>query len=104
MLFRSLVEMFKTAIVAGYPVPLATEVDQVFEDYDGHGSMTIPGTSLGGHYICGVGYETMSSGKTVFEFANSWGKSWGDQGFFYADESWLKKTTDRYVMSLHRTK
>jgi C1A family cysteine protease len=97
-------EMFKSAIAAGYPVPLATQVDQAFEDYNGHGSVTTPGESLGGHYVCGVGYETMPSGKTVYEFVNSWGESWGDKGCFYADEPWLKNTTDRYVMNLHRTK
>ena len=97
----SVVERIKQAITSGYAVPLATQVDASFEDYNGSGVLSAPTSTLGGHYICAVGYETMQKGNTVFTIANSWG-DWGDKGFGYCDESWLLRTTDRYVMNLHR--
>jgi len=35
---------------------------------------------LGGHAVCAVGYDNE---KSVFIIRNSWGTSWGDNGYFY---------------------
>ena len=93
----------RQAVSRGHAVPVATLVDQAFEDYDGRGLVTAPTGNLGGHYVCVVGYDTSASGRTVVEVANSWGEGWGDRGFARCDESWLRRTTDRYVMDLRRT-
>lgn len=45
----------------------------------------------GAHAIQLVGFET-KLGKTVFKFKNSWGKSWGEEGYGTIDEALLKKS------------
>ena len=37
---------------------------------------------VGGHALCIVGYDDNIAGG-VFKIANSWGKEWGDSGYFY---------------------
>lgn len=98
----TVVDRIKQAIVSGYAIPLATRVDQAFEDYDGYGTIAAPSGDLGGHYICAIGYDTLSSGRAIIEIANSWGTGWGDGGFARCEESWVIQTIDRYVMNLHR--
>lgn len=76
------------ALSQGYPVILGVQVDQAFENYDGTGVLTAPADNGGGHMLCIVGYRTVN-GKKQFRGVNSWGTSWGDRGFFWADEAWL---------------
>ena len=40
----------------------------------------------GGHAILIVGWGTTANGQLYYEIQNSWGVSWGDQGFFYMDK------------------
>lgn len=49
-------------------------------DPNGTGYVHPTGSIEGGHAYQIVGY---SRGLDVFTFQNSWGKSWGDNGFFY---------------------
>jgi C1A family cysteine protease len=44
-----------------------------------------PATVRGGHCVCLVGYRT--DGRFIIR--NSWGTSWGDQGFGYASEAYI---------------
>jgi C1A family cysteine protease len=47
------------------------------------GNMTMPNSSetmLGGHAVCAVGFD---DNRNVFIIRNSWGNSWGDNGYFY---------------------
>lgn len=99
----TVLDRIRQSIVSGIAVPLATQVDQAFEDYSGQGTITAPTRSLGGHYLCAVGYDTLSNGRMILEVANSWNKSWGDYGFGHCDESWILRTVDRYVMNLHQS-
>jgi hypothetical protein len=94
---------FRQAIVNGFPVPLATQVDQKFEDYQGKGLITFPtGRNFGGHYTCAIGYEDTASSGFVIEVANSWGTSWGSGGYYFADEKFFVQTVDRYVMDVRK--
>lgn len=43
---------------------------------------------IGGHAIVIVGYD---DAKKLVKFANSWGKSWGDQGFGYLPYDYVEK-------------
>lgn len=43
-----------------------------------------PATVVGGHAVCIVGYEA-----DHFIVRNSWGKTWGDQGFGYASSAYI---------------
>lgn len=45
---------------------------------------------LGGHCILLVGYDTS---KKVFKFQNSWGKSWGDNGYGYIPFNYIISNT-----------
>ena len=56
-------------------------------------------TLLGGHAVCIVGYD---DSRSIFIGRNSWGKSWGDRGYFYIPydyyDIWalIKNTTSKY--------
>jgi len=48
---------------------------------DTQGLIPVPqGQIIGGHALTFVGYD---DSRQVFKFKNSWGKSWGDQGYGY---------------------
>ena len=61
---------------AGNPVVYGTIVGQNWFDYTKGQVLTIPEDNQGGHCTCLVGYV---NGKFIGE--NSWGKSWGEQGY-----------------------
>jgi C1A family cysteine protease len=89
----------KNALAAGNPVVIGFSVYDSFEGawgdiphgQTGSGMMPFPNTAtetlLGGHAVCIVGYDdTMPvAGKANGRFIvrNSWGTSWGDNGYFY---------------------
>ncbi len=80
----------RSALVAGHAFTIAVDVTQAFEDYDG-GVMTsafLRGPSLGGHALAVLSYRTVA-GRIVFRGRNSWGTSWGIDGDFDFDESFL---------------
>jgi C1A family cysteine protease len=78
----------KNAIAAGTPVIIGFTVYDSFESdaVANTGMMPYPNTrtesQLGGHAVCIVGYDdTLAGGRFICR--NSWGTSWGDQGYFY---------------------
>lgn len=64
-----------------------------------------------GHALCVVGYDDKMLGKGAFKLINSWGKHWGDNGFFwityenfarfakYGYQAYLPSTNDAVVLS-----
>ena len=76
----------KVAIAAGNPVVVGFDVYDSFESaqVERTGLMPYPNTRteslLGGHAVCLVGYNDRQS---RFIARNSWGTSWGDNGYFY---------------------
>ena len=78
----------KNAIAAGTPVIVGFTVYDSFESdaVANTGMMPYPNTrtesQLGGHAVCIVGYDDNLNGGR-FICRNSWGTSWGDQGYFY---------------------
>ena len=87
----------KTALAANNPVAIGFDVYASFEDawgYIKHGSagcgiMPYPSVRseqlLGGHAVALVGYNDnlTGNGQGYFIARNSWGTSWGDNGYFY---------------------
>lgn len=70
----------KSSIASGNPVVVGVEH---YEDLDKLSTSnpvydTISGTSSGGHAICLVGYD---DSRSAFKFINSWGTSWGIDGY-----------------------
>lgn len=57
-----------------------------------NGEIEVPatGTLDWGHFIFLTGW-VVRNGKRFFEFVNSWGKEWGDNGFGYLPEEYLLK-------------
>lgn len=77
----------KHALSKGYPVFIAQQVTQSYEDFKGDGFINDDNLNepiLGGHATVIAGYE----GNRLYE-VNSWGESWGDFGIGKHEESWL---------------
>jgi C1A family cysteine protease len=74
----------KATLAAGFPVVFGIDVFESFMSSEvartGVVPMPAPGERrLGGHCILLCGYD---DAKQVFTIHNSWGKNWGDQGYF----------------------
>ncbi len=87
----------KAQLAQNRPVVVGILVDEGFNDLRGK---TIykeqKGQSFGGHAITIVGYNDSTN---AFKFQNSWGTTWGDNGFGYIDYRFLAKVCkSAYVM------
>lgn len=72
-----------TAIAEGNPIVFGFAVYESFSKVGKNGMMPMPkkGERVnGGHAVAIFGYD---ANKKVFIVRNSWGKNWGDQGYFY---------------------
>ncbi len=78
------------AWLAGHgPILVALNVDATWDNATAtHGLLDTfqPNTVRGGHAPCVVGYTT----EGRFIVRNSWGTAWGDHGFAYASEGYIK--------------
>lgn len=81
----------KTPLAMGIPVIWGFTVYPWFENVTSSG-VCIPQDGqpvLGGHAVEFVGYEKLPITRKVYGIGrNSWGTSWGDQGYFYIPLSW----------------
>ncbi|MFI9271360.1 C1 family peptidase [Kitasatospora sp. NPDC052896] len=82
----ALVNEVKSSLAQGEPVVFAFEVYQSLEDIDASTAANysyyptdseLAGQPLGGHEVAIVGYNDQG-----VKIANSWGSSWGDNGYF----------------------
>ncbi|HTX21309.1 MAG TPA: C1 family peptidase [Candidatus Aquilonibacter sp.] len=77
-------EQLKGCLASGYPFVFGFTVYESFESAQvaktGHASLPKSGErSIGGHAVVGVGYDDF---KNWFIVRNSWGNSWGMNGYF----------------------
>ncbi len=70
----------KTALALGHPIVFGFDVYASFESVGDDGVYTPQGGDVGGHCVVAVGYD---DAKGVVIVRNSWGTSWGDEGYFY---------------------
>ena len=86
----------KRALYMGFPIVAEFELDAPFENYNGKGIVQAPtGQILGRHALSIVGYE-----RTTFKIVNSWGMSWGDEGFASVSYEWLASGANAWALKL----
>ena len=80
----------KNLISMNLPVIVGMTVDEEFKNLKNTGWILNKRTGkvLGGHAVCIVGYD---DAKQAFKIQNSWGTSWGDNGYFWIDYNFFKK-------------
>ncbi|HYJ81580.1 MAG TPA: C1 family peptidase [Allosphingosinicella sp.] len=79
---------WRSWLAAHGPLLVALKVDKSWQDCDSTGKLDVfqPAPRHGGHAVAVVGYR--ADGRFILR--NSWGKTWGDQGFAYASEAYIK--------------
>jgi C1A family cysteine protease len=71
------------------PILIGLSVDSTWDNAAATGGeldVFRPSTARGGHAVCAVGYT--SKGRIIIR--NSWGTAWGDKGFAYASEDYIR--------------
>jgi len=95
----------KSCLSDGYPFVFGFAVYESFisPSVEQTGIVPMPGPSerlLGGHAVMAVGYSDMNQ---CFIVRNSWGKDWGDAGYFYLPYKYLTNqdlSADFWMISL----
>lgn len=86
------VEAIQAALAAGYPVSFGTLVTKRFLNCDSGEPIDKPSSgeeTLGGHALLIIGYKQDVDG-VLFEVLNSWGTDWGQGGFCWMTEDYIK--------------
>lgn len=84
------VEAIQTALRAGSPVVYGTSVGDAWLNYEAGQVLRPESQTNGGHATVLVGFD-----GDVFIGENSWGRSWGDDGFYLAHEDLIKDSRSR---------
>lgn len=58
--------------------------------FDSHGVATVPANVDWGHAVWICGYVKLPDGRKALKFKNSWGNQWGDNGYGYFPEEFVK--------------
>jgi Papain family cysteine protease len=94
-------DQIKGALAKGEPVVTLIILDPAFQDLSPTNKIWQSDDyqpSDGGHAITLVGYDDRSQ---TFKFINSWGTSWGDDGYAYVTyDSFVARTAEAYVMHM----
>lgn len=85
----------------GQLIALAVLVPRSFMRAGGNGRIPDPGEDeeiLGGHALCGAGnfYDRSFTGGRCLHGPQSWGQTWGDNGWFYLPASYARTQHRQY--------
>lgn len=76
------------ALASGFPVVVGLQITHAWDDPTGD-TLSLPGApAIGGHAVTLVGYKRTGS-KVLFRLRNSWGESWGDEGYIWLPSEWI---------------
>lgn len=96
------VNEFKTALSIGHPIAFGFIVKDSFERVDSSGILTYDPKEpdCGGHAVLCCGYNDDINGKGYIKIMNSWGPSWGNNGYFYMPYEYLESglCSDAWIM------
>ena len=92
----------KRALDLGFPVVIAFNVTQDFDNMWGNGGIwsTNNGTSRGGHATCVVGYDDT---RQQFKVQNQWGTFGGDNGYFWVTYNMIANNCCREMYIVYGT-
>jgi C1A family cysteine protease len=94
------IKQIKQALSAGNPVVFGTKVAASFKAVNSDTVVYNPGGGwIGGHAMCIVGWSEL---KQAFEVRNSWGTSWGVNGYCWMDKNYIASsiTSDIWVPTI----
>ena len=101
------IDLFKLALSHGNPVVFGFDVYESFMTLSTakSGIMPIPKDTeklLGGHAVVAVGYndekDSLENSKGCFLVRNSWGKDWGNDGYFWMPYENIKYISDCWII------
>ncbi len=90
----------KQALNAGNPVVFGTQITNFFRGIRDDSVVQKPSSGfIGGHAMVIVGW---SESKDAFQVRNSWGESWGNNGYCYMSADYIRweKTSDLWVPTI----
>lgn len=86
---------FRTAMAAGFPVIVAVQAGSRFQTFNGSGIAYVDGGS--GNHAVHVDDIQVVNGTEVYDMANSWGLSFGQQGRLYLSWDSFAQTFTTHV-------
>jgi hypothetical protein len=89
-----------SALTLGMIPAFGISVGQNFSNLSSEGVCPPPTMVIGGHALSACGLKKSQSGAWLIKFQNSWGASWGLNGYAYLSEASFAKTLDAYVIIL----
>lgn len=93
----------EAAIAEGFPILFGFTVFESFESnvVASTGLMPMPSkddSAVGGHAVLAVGYDRA---KKILKVRNSWGKDWGDHGYFYMPYEYVESRLTSDWWTIH---
>jgi hypothetical protein len=90
------VDGVRRAIAAGFPVVAGWMVDEAFLHWNGDGVVTGQLRPIGGHCMVITSYAA----DGTFRLLNSWGRSWGREGWGVVDDMFVSSLQDGWVLEI----
>lgn len=92
----------RAALSARHPIGVALQVGEEFENYRGVGAIVFdaPPVSKGGHWPLAGRWRRRANGLYEYMLRNSWGEGWGERGYAWISESYMRSASDVRVYTI----